>query len=315
MIKPRTIRFGAFNIVTHPHSPKSYEELFTKARDLKQVIKIWGDTHAILRTAFHPEEYKGSIITGEIFTFLNLDPSQPWFDILKGEAATEKQTHEVKIPENLRPHLKRIRYVFFPNSHIFVYVREDSAFGAISPNNMSELLTALLNDNRILEKAPYQAVDVRLVQDSTSLDWIFKNLRVELLNITIRRPNGDTGGDAQESVEKELEEQNLQEYFVSQKAEKGKAIKPNKRTNRLMKEATINGHVEAKGLDQDDVPHTLNTSARPLIEPVVFDGKKAYFDFVIEAGRILVDKIIAATKVQESEDEAKKATGPKKSAT
>jgi len=296
MSKSRTIHLAAFNIVTHPHSPKSYEQLFFAAKELRQMIKIWGDTHALLRSAYKLEEYKTPIITGEIFTFLEIDLNQPWFDILKGEEATDKQTHEVKIPENLRPHLKRIRYVFFPDSHIFVYTRDDSANGRISPKSMGELLASLLNDNRILANAAFQAVDVRLVQDSKSLDWIFENLRVERLDITIRKPNGDTGGDAEESVEKELEEQNLEEYFVSQKAEKGKAIKPNARTRRLLNEATINGQVEAKGLDKDDITQTKNTSAHPLVEPFVFEAKRPYIEFIVESGKALVEKIRKAQK-------------------
>lgn len=291
MNKSRTVKLAAFNIVTHPHSSESYEGLFNAAKDLKQMIKIRGDTYGLLCSAFKLDESNTGTITGEIFTFLNIDPKQPWFDILKGEEATEKDTKEVKIPEHLRPNLKRFRYVFFPASHFLIYSRDDSVNGAISPSSMKEFLTALLNDNRIIGNAPYQVVDVRLIQDRKSLDWIFENIAVEQLDIVIRRPNGDTGGEAEESIEKEMSDQNIDEYFISQKSEKGKAIKPNKRTERLMGEATINGHITAKGQDKDGITKTADTAEHPLIESFVYDPKTSYIDFVVNAGRKIVEKI------------------------
>lgn len=291
MAKSRKITLAAFNIVTHPHSEQEYEKLFYSAKGLMQTIKVWGDTHALLCSAYRMEELVEPTITGEIFTFLEIDTQQDWFDILKGEVATEKQTKEVVIPQNLRPHLKRIRYVFFPKAHMLVYTRDDMN-GSISPSRMEYFLTHLLNDNRILEGAPYQEVGVRLVQDRQSLEWIFQHLRVERLDITIKRPNGDTAGDAEQSVEEELEDQNIEEYFVSQKAENGKVLKPNKRTQRMMQEATINGHVEAKGLDKDDLPRSINTTERPLVEPVYYDSESPYLDFVVRAASDLLQKIL-----------------------
>ena len=290
-MKNRTVQLAAFNIVTHPHSEKSYADIFKRARELKQIIKIWGDTHALLCSALTLNEFEKSPITGEVYTFFDIDPNEPWFDILKGEAASDKETKEVKIPSHLRPHLKRIRYVFFPDRHTFVYVRSDSVHGRISPKSMQEFLTALLNDNRILAKVEFQAVEVRLVQDKQSLKKIFQSPRVERLDISIRKPNGDTGGEAQQSVEQELDEQNLEEYFVSQKAAKGKSIQPNKRTVRLMEEATLNGFVEAKVWDENDMPHTVNTSSKPLVAPVKIDPEASYIGSIVRAGRALLDKI------------------------
>jgi hypothetical protein len=78
----RTVKLAAFNIVTHPHSSAGYERLFQDARLLKQSIKVRGATHAFLATAHNPGgTSETNFITGEIYTFIELDPNLDWFDL------------------------------------------------------------------------------------------------------------------------------------------------------------------------------------------------------------------------------------------
>jgi hypothetical protein len=295
----RTIRLAAFNIVTHPHTTQGYVNLFHSARKLKRDIPIRGETHGRLGTSIDLDDYSEPLVTGDIYTYLELNINDPWFNTRTGEAADTTQTQEVQIPDYLRPHLKQLRYVFFPKTHLFVFVQHDTGKhrGTLGVNSMSDFLTELLNDPRLLEKTDFKKVEVRSVQDRKSLAWIFSKLKVEQLEITIRRPNGDSSGDAKKSVEEELEEQNLEEYFVKQTAEKGKGIKPNENTGRLLNEAMTNGGVKAKGRDTDDKMQTVNTQSKPLLEPIEISSKKPYAESVIQASFEFAKKAYQRIKI------------------
>lgn len=286
---PRTVKLGAFNIVTHPHSPANYLELFKQGRLLRQPIKVWGETYGILASVYHPLGTENStVITGEVFTFLQLDASLNWFDIIRGEEATDAQVDQVKIPTELRPHLRKIRYVLFPEDHLFVYTVEDATYGAISPTPMKNFLERLLNDNRLLEKTKFQLVDVRLVQDRKALTAILKTVTLERLEIMVRRPNpGDTPGDAEQMVEQEMMEEELEELEIIKKASKEGGIKPNKRTLQYMEAAETNGYVKAKGISKNGEKREFNTQLSPLIEPFEFSNAAGYLDRFLDAAREL----------------------------
>lgn len=284
----RTIHLAVCNITTHPHSPADYKKLIFKAVSLKQPVKVWGDTHAFLATAYKTGEADHAPLVGEIFTFLELSRDLGWFDLLRGEEATEEQTGEVAIPPNLRPHLKRHRFAFFPEEHAFVFVSRDSRNGSISPNKITDFLSDLLNDPRILLESDFPQVAVTLYQDRSQIEEIFRTLQVHQLRIMIKRPNGDTPDDAGPSIEEEFEDQNIAEYFIQQKAVKGKRLDPDRRTVRYMEEAVTNGFVEATGSDAQEITRTVNTKSKPLIEPVRFDGELPYSDFILrEAEKLL----------------------------
>lgn len=288
----RIVKLAAFNIVTHPHTAKGYADLFAKARALRQPIKVWGETHAILASAYSPNKSEG-VMTGEIFTFLQLDPSLDWYDVVRGEQASEEQVEEVRIPPELKPHLKKIRYAVFPRNHLFIYTREDSHYGAIAPTPMQHFLERLLNDNRLLEKTEFQEVDVRLVQDKRELAAILKAITLEKLEIFVQRPNpGDTPGEAEDQVTKEMEEENLEELKIIKKAADEDGLQPNERTQTYMEAASSNGYVWARGLSKDGVKKEFNTQDAPWIEPFEFPNNVPYLDRFLEAAIQLRDRIL-----------------------
>lgn len=288
----RTIKLAALNIVTHPHSVENYRKLWDRAYWLKQRFRTHGDTAAMLGSM--GRDFAGNVISGDLFTFLDLDPSLPWYDIQSGEEATEQQTKEVEIPAHLKPHLRRFRYVFIPEVHTLVFVHYDSKVGAISPNSVQSFVDRLLNDNRIIQGAPFPKVHVQIVQDKHSLKTIFESIRVDALDIQMYRPNGDTSDDAKKSIEEELDDQNIGEYFVSLKAQNpGTPIKPDSRTSRMMKEAIKTGYVEARGPDEDGIPRTLNTKTHPAIEPYKLDPRVPYADAIVNIASSFLRKFIS----------------------
>jgi hypothetical protein len=289
LLMSRTVKLAAFNIVTHPHSPAGYSQLFLAARSLRQPVKIWGETHGLLATAYRPRaELDLSVITGEIFTFLQLDQTLGWFDIVRGEEATDEQIEAVNIPEELRPHLKKIRYVLFPGDHVFVYAREDSHHGSISPTPMQNFLERLLNDNRLLEKTRFQEVEVRLIQDRRELTEILERITLERLEIFVELPNaGDTPGDAEEKVAKEMEEENLKELEIIKKAADERGLHPNENTKDYMTAAASNGYVKARGTTAEGEKKEYNTQTAPLVESFDFPDNVPYLDRFLDVANQL----------------------------
>lgn len=289
----RGITLAAFNIVTHPHSPENYIEIFKKALSLKQAIKIHGDRHALLRTAWEDSEVlskKAQPIFGEICTYIKLD-ADAWFHLIEAEPATEEEAGLIEIPGDLVPHLKRIHYVFYPEKHLFVYVTKDNSYGSISPRQMSNYLEKLLNDNRITEVASFDKVEVRMVQSQDTIDEMLSDMCIDKLTIRVDRPN-DTGGDYEQQIEADMLEQQVERLEVYQKSDKTGMIKPNEETVNLMKVALTNGFVEASGTDMDDNKKELKTEFKPRKETYKFDpDEQSYTAFLLGKGRELMDKI------------------------
>jgi hypothetical protein len=291
----RKIILSAVNIVTHPHSTEDYVKIFKKARDLKQLIKIHGDRHAVLRSIWSDSAVKSADklsnpIYGEIYSYIQLG-DDAWFDLLEGEPATPEEAAEVKIPSELVPHLKRIAYVFFPDKHLFVYVSGDSNKGSMSPPQMKGFLEKLFNDNRITEIAEFDTVEVRTVQSKETVTQILESLSIEKLTIQLNRPN-DTGSDPEKSIEEEMEEQGLARMEIFQRSSKHDHIKPNKKTREYMEAALTNGFVEAIGYDDNDNITTLKTIEKPFKDPYKLDeDQQTYLDAFLENARKVVRKI------------------------
>jgi len=290
MSTTRSVALSALNIVTHPHTSSGYVDLFADARKLKQSVKIWGDTHGMLWSWFDLEE-DGEIYTGEVFTYSEIDMDQDWLDLAKGEAATAKQRAEITIPEHLKPQFKQIRFAFFPASHLWVFCEENAPDGSLGVSRMKIFLERLLNDRALLEGRKFTRVDVRLVQSKETIEQIFEEIEVKTLEILVLKPNDDSAGKAHQTVEEELEDENVSSYFIKKKAEPGQAIKPNESTIRYMDEAANNGYVEATGPDvKTGQKRTINTQAHPLVQRFEYDSRTGFLDFFVEAATKLAKK-------------------------
>jgi hypothetical protein len=157
---------------------------------------------------------------------------------------------------------------------------------------MQEFLVSLLDHPDLKEKLKLRSIYIRPIQDKKELTWIFTHLSVEQLDITIHRPNPDDGDEAEKSIEEELNEQNIAEYFVSQKAEKGASLNPNGYTTRLMEQALTNGHVQVIGRDAQDNRKIVDTIEKPLVESYKINGKKSYFAEVYRVCCEFLDLVI-----------------------
>jgi hypothetical protein len=130
-----------------------------------------------------------------------------------------------------------------------------------------------------------------LVQSKEAIEEIFEKIAVKTLEILVEKPNGDDGGEAEQSVEDELEEENVSSYFIKMKAAPNEEIDPNQRTMRYMEEAALNGHVKARGVDRKTGrKKTVKTKDHPLIEGYEWDTGTGFLEFFLDGARKLAKK-------------------------
>ena len=103
MAKLRSLAVSALNIRIHPqHSREAYESLLRALISLKRAVRVRGDQHYMITHVTKDKD----IMFGEIASFTNIDPHEPWFDQATGAEATDKDVEQISIPEHLKPNYR-----------------------------------------------------------------------------------------------------------------------------------------------------------------------------------------------------------------
>jgi hypothetical protein len=288
MSRPLRVRVAALNITTDPHSSALYVDLLQAAYELNRKVQIAGDLYAALGY-FHEGE-KNSPSTGEIYRFIDLDPSADWFDLRKRKPATKGELETLKIPEHLKPHLQRLPYVFFPDKHRLIFITAWK-HGAMAPSRVCHFFYSLLNDPRLTKQ--FSPVNVTLEQEPTKLEAIFSLHYLRELQIEIKRPNADTD----EGIEKEILDQMRAEHAAKQTvildAEHNQSLKPSETTKAKARIAVSNGKVVARGRDDQDMARELDTEQHPRIETFdINQDKQPFLTKLIDQAEKWLKKIV-----------------------
>jgi hypothetical protein len=243
MGRERRLEVGALNIKTHPHSPEQYADLFKDAYELELAGKIRGSFYGIIG---HMQPIKSDPVNGLegfIYKFMNLDPNAPWLN-LDGRKVLEKDSEgRPKIPDHIKPDLKMIPFVFFPDSHRLIFDRN-----GISAGSLQRMLEAVFSREIILKKNG--SVDVLVESSHESIERILRIPRKTKLTIKISKPNPDEGSEDELRVLKKMGVQNADrmEHILASKDKDG--LQPDDDTKILMRTARSNGVVIAEGRDE-----------------------------------------------------------------
>ena len=118
MAKFRTIKAAGINVRLHTkHDPSEYKRLWEMLYRQKYT-KTRGYTALMIGDMRHlNNEDESSPIVGYFYRFVNIDPSDPWFDIESQKKAKPGDVAQVVIPKNLKPSLMEIPYVFDLKKH------------------------------------------------------------------------------------------------------------------------------------------------------------------------------------------------------
>ena len=182
----RIIRVAVANITTHPHSPENYITIFTEVLKLCRSAKVRGSDHLILGK-FSPISEGNPLggIWGQFYRYVNIDKSMPALDLDKLEPIFSKDgSATIPIPDNIKPNLRMVDFVFFPHGHRLFFSLEH-----ISPYTALSAFVALFNALQIFEK--HGDVNVILEQKSDIMTEISKLESLTRLTLKFTIPNGD----------------------------------------------------------------------------------------------------------------------------
>lgn len=265
MAKGRSIRISALNVAMHkPHSPQLYIALFKQAKRLNALITL-GALHGAMLGSLDgsDEEYKkGTFLTGQIYRFVKLDASEPWFNLQTSEAASDDDMGSVRIPTHLLPHLQRIDYAFRPDTHELWFISQDrqDRLGAQAAATFFQRLFDL-----VYKQGNCTQVEVTALPDNDTLENMLSLYKLERMTIDLKRPNADDGASEEARLLKRLEDQGVRRQETSMVASAGESIKPDKETRAMAEVAARNGSVSVVGKDADGLRVDESTVSRPMV--------------------------------------------------
>ena len=293
MSKPPSVQIGVVNIACHPHSgPKTYVQLFKDLYALNRSVKLRGNEWAKIGSMFEVAEGKPEKgYQGYIYRFTHIDPDGDWLNELEGRiVAAEEAKKEVTIPSHMKPNLRLIRYVFFPGAHRIAFAANFKK-ASLAPDLMAKLLQHLTNSKDINNAT--RSVDITVEQSTTTLDYIMKEMFLEKLTITIKRPNPDDDGEEEADTEAVLEEQNARKQIVGLVAIPKRQLKPNKQNKLLARIAISNGSLHAKGLNREGKKEEVDSSDFPLLERDVIPPGVQFVEWFLSFAKKVVAKAVS----------------------
>lgn len=265
MAKVRRITLSALNIALHaPHPTDRYIELIQKAFGMRMIIRQ-GTLHgAMLGSLSIPQQLgQSTLLSGEIYRFVKLDSSEPWFNSETKEPATDNDVQAINIPAHLLPHLQRMPFVFNARQHRFWYISRDRG-DLFAPASAAKFLETLLQHTANTWDFP--EVSVTAVPDSNSVEEILELPRLEYLKIELVRPNPDNGESAEARWLRKLEEQNTTKAKLELVCAKNATLEPNQETREMAEVAATNGSVFGIGRSADGLQIIESTQERPMLQ-------------------------------------------------
>ncbi|MDD2270977.1 MAG: DUF4747 family protein [Desulfuromonadaceae bacterium] len=267
MTQLKKIRIVSLNITIQPHTPDMYVDLLRKAFKLKKPVRLRGSDYGMIGSLkYNPES---ETVTGDIYKFLSIDLTKPWFNSKKLQKAEDEDLEELNIPDNLKPNLETFGYIFYPQGH-HLFVETYSGGNTIGPQQLKRLFDILLSSPEIL--ATYGHVDVTIEPTAESLDQILKIPSLSRLTIRVTRPNPDDLDDLEEEVFSRMDEEHVSKEERVLTGIRGQSIEPSEATIKLARVAASNGYVKGHGQGVDNNPIEISTVKHPYIAEAVYDA-------------------------------------------
>lgn len=282
----RTIQISALNIAMgRPHSPDRYIKMLRDAYSARYVVQK-GSLNRVMIGSLHFEDRSRPEqgLTGELFLFVKLDPTEPWFNTETQEAASEQDVDLINIPGHLLPHLRRLPFFFLPEKHSLWYVAKDRN-ASLSARNCERVFQAIVDN--LEQTKGYPPTEVTAFPAANALHELLSLPSLEKLFIDIKRPNSDDGRDEEARVLKKLERQNAKRLKLELVSEANQSLEPDSETKELADVASRNGAVRVIGRDSGGEKVDSSTLERPFVQPALVDEElETVFDVLKRNARV-----------------------------
>jgi hypothetical protein len=284
MARRHSVPIGVLNIAMHaPHSKARYLELIKALYRLGKPIRTRGTSGALLGKLYAESEteFEDAAI-GELYTFLYLDPNEPWFNLQRNEEAVDDELHELKIPAYLKPHLARFLFVFLTDSHR-MFIQLKTSQRSLSVNAAALAMKTLLADERMKD---FGTVEVTVEPARNTVQKILDMVFLHSLRIELVRPNPDDHQDDEKRLLEELSKRHARKMKYELTSERHEPLQVDEEIKTLARVASSNGYVMGSGRDRNDTPVELSTRDTPFIERPTYDPKESTLkQFLLDQAR------------------------------
>ena len=237
-----SFHIACVNIVLQPHSRKKYVDLFEAVYSSKLDSKVRGDDALMLGSFYRSESHKDAYV-GEFYKFLKLDEAEDWFNTLSMDSASKSDVKGIIIPSHLKPHFKKIPYVFFPDQHKLFFITQKSKL-SLSPNMIVKFFENV-SEREVL--AGFGELKATVEPQLGSTKNLFSLPRISHLELEIFKPNPDDHKNLDGEVLDRLKKMNAKKEVLQYFEAGSEGLKPDDKLKALAKVAASNGEVNVKG--------------------------------------------------------------------
>lgn len=279
-----TLEYCALNIVTHPHSPKKYIDLFKTAFKQRNLGIINKNTSALLSTVHVSKEnlgkWKTPPIEGEICKFMNINPDSDWFNLQTNKTAKEDEKNSISIPEYLKPNSQRYSFLFFPDIHIlFVEIKDRK--NKTSPRVLQQAFASIFNYQNTLKK--FKKITVTVMPQKNKVEEALNLKVIEKIEYRVTRPNPDHVPMDEDEFLDDMNQQEIEEFVKTIYGQQGSSLKLKDDEKNVVKIASRNGYVKARGQDAAGNKKLIDTQSHPWVKKKKYNsGTQSNFQAFVE---------------------------------
>ncbi|MDP8098315.1 DUF4747 family protein [Pasteurella atlantica] len=259
------LEIGVLNIAMHNHDKGalSYKNLFYFLHNEKIDIKI-DDTHRVYIGELNTEKEYGNrpYFIGMLYKYAKIDPEKECLNTETNEEATSKEKEALKTPDNLRPHIMKIPFIFIPNGHRF-YIRIKHKKDSFGITKAKRFLEKLFQHEKVIDQ--FGDVEVTIEPDSLEIERLLNRKDISKLTLDIVRPNPDDFKIAEKNLFDKMEKRKLRKQRIEYSSIRNENLHLDSELQDEIRIASCNGKVVAEGIDSSDTKWKTSTEEINLI--------------------------------------------------
>lgn len=270
--KEQKIRIGFLNVVATPHPEGVYERIFRQV--LNKPVKYWGANTAAI-TSLRARADESDLFSGQILTWIEIDPSSPAVDKQKLEEVALSDDAK-KMTTTLGFNSRAFKFVLDTKQHRVTLECINEFNHNLSPIRALSIFERLFSPESL--GADTESIDVTIIPEDDALAYVLGINRLDKIEILVKRPNEDDVTEETHDVLEELKRQNAKrQQLILTRAGQTDGLELNDNNEKYARVAANgNGYVSSKGRDADGDVEIRSTKERPkVIERIVAAGGTA----------------------------------------
>lgn len=291
MARELKIDYAALNITTHPHSTKNYVALFTTIKRLKAGIRIYGDRFCTM-SFLHKLKKDQTInepLSGELVTYTQIDVDGEWYNFTSEKVSSDEDLYEINIPEHLKPNCSRFSFIFFPDTHTFVFETKTNG-KSLTPNLTEKYFKKIFE--QLEKKGRFKNLSVFILKEPDEIERIINAKNIRSITLVTNRPNPDDLSKTEDKIKRKLKKMKAIKEERTLKAEKGSELSLDSETKMEARVAAKNGIVKTKNINEKGKIEERSSENVPLIRTSYYDqSTTTQFDVLLHEAYSIKESI------------------------